>query len=345
MTPSYLRNYINYRKFFCFNQIHSYHIVTRSPWPIVTALSLFSAVTNGVLYLHFYTKSLPFLLISLLLLLITLSFWFLDIFDESILGYHSVAVQQSIKSGFILFVISEIMFFFGFFWAFFYSSLSPTIQIGSVWPPVGLVVISPFHLPFLNTLILLVSGITLTYSHLCLINKKNIKSFLSLFITLILAIFFLTLQCKEYFYSDICLYDGIYGSVFYLLTGFHGFHVIVGFVFLFICFLRLFIGDYNIKENHIGFICAIWYWHFVDVVWLFLFFTLYLWSYKYHFTFYDILVYIFHLNYDRSTFWGKVAWMHSFWWVDHFFFDNSFNENILPLMLEAKMVVIHDAYF
>lgn len=227
--------------------------------------------------------------------------------------YHTGFVRFGLKFGFMLFIVSEIMFFFSFFWAYFHSSLAPVIQIGSIWPPSGLTVIDPWGVPFLNTLILVTSGATLTFAHysllecqsfLIILDKfiiskifiniinvnisffRNISLKLSLsiifviyffFFTMILAFLFIFLQFQEYVNAPFSISDGIYGSIFFLATGFHGLHVIIGTFFLLYCFFQILKNEIT-KVESIALECAIWYWHFVDVVWLFLFITVYWWG-------------------------------------------------------------------
>lgn len=173
-----------------------------------------------------------------------------------------------------MFIVSEIMFFFGFFWAYFHSSLSPAIQIGSIWPPFAINTLNPFAVPLLNTFILLVSGITLTIAHHAVLNgyyKVAITAFIS---TLVYAVIFTIEQVFEYFSASFSINDSIYGSTFYMLTGFHGFHVIIGTIFIAVCFFR-FLNSHFTSTHHVGLESAIWYWHFVDVVWLFLYIFIY----------------------------------------------------------------------
>jgi heme/copper-type cytochrome/quinol oxidase subunit 3 len=201
-------------------------------------------------------------------------------------------VQKGLRLGFILFIISEIMFFFSFFWAFFHSSVSPSIWIGAVWPPIGIQTINPWALPLLNTIILLSSGITVTWAHkaiLCpgyIVNipegeiiRQNYRKvvIMGLVSTILLGLFFTNIQLFEYKHANFSINDGIYGSVFYLLTGFHGFHVLIGTIFLFICLLRH-IAYHFTSDHHLGLEMAIWYWHFVDIVWIFLFIFVYVWG-------------------------------------------------------------------
>jgi heme/copper-type cytochrome/quinol oxidase subunit 3 len=195
-----------------------------------------------------------------------------------------------------LFIVSEVMFFFSFFWAFFHSSLSPSIVLGSVWPPIGINVLNPLKIPLLNTLILLLSGLTVTWSHHIIRDRSwqfpffskssfEVDDFLnnyvlcvfSLFLTVLLGLEFTAWQAYEYYKATFYIYDGVYGSTFYMTTGLHGLHVIIGTIFLIVCFFRL-INLHFTYDHHLGYEGAIWYWHFVDVVWIFLFLSIYCWG-------------------------------------------------------------------
>jgi cytochrome c oxidase subunit 3 len=204
--------------------------------------------------------------------------WWRDVVRESTFrGLHTVKVVDGLRLGVVLFIISEVMFFVSFFWAFLHSSLAPVLEIGGVWPPKGLVVLNPFGVPLLNTLILLTSGATVTYTHYCLIVQKYSEGVIGFISTLFLAIVFTGLQVFEYIEAPFNLSDGVYASTFFLATGFHGIHVIVGTIFLGVAFVR-FCSYHFTPRHHLGFEAAAWYWHFVDVVWLFLFLIVYIWG-------------------------------------------------------------------
>ncbi|CAM9258481.1 unnamed protein product [Discosporangium mesarthrocarpum] len=230
------------------------------------------------MYMNNYNGGGSLLVFGVLTILFVMFTWWRDIIREAVYeGHHTLAVQDGLRMGMILFIISEVMFFFAFFWAFFHSSLVPVFNIGGVWPPVGIEVISPWALPLVNTLLLLSSGASLTWSHHALVGGNRSQSLLALIITLILALSFTALQAMEYLEAPFSMSDGVYGSCFYLATGFHGFHVIIGTIFLTICSIRLYNYHFS-REHHFGFEAAAWYWHFVDVVWLFLFLTIYWWG-------------------------------------------------------------------
>jgi heme/copper-type cytochrome/quinol oxidase subunit 3 len=179
--------------------------------------------------------------------------------------------------GMLLFILSEVMFFFAFFWAFFHASINPSPFIGGVWPPAFLSVLDPWKVPLLNTLLLLSSGATVTWAHHSIVFGSKTNAFLALVSTVFLASIFTLLQVFEYITSFFSISDSVYGSTFFMATGFHGFHVFVGTIFLFVCLIRLYFNHFT-REHHFGFEAAAWYWHFVDVVWLFLFITIYWWG-------------------------------------------------------------------
>jgi cytochrome c oxidase subunit 3 len=260
------------------NHKHPYHLVDPSPWPLVTSFAALFCTFGLVLFIHGYESGSFLGSLGLLLLFSVLILWWRDVVREATYeGNHTLAVQRGLRFGISLFIVSEILFFFAFFWAFFHSSLSPVFSIGGVWPPIGIEVIDPWGVPFLNTLLLLCSGFTLTWAHHTLVSKGKKQSLIALGITLILALTFTSLQAFEYITAPFSISDGIYGSVFYIATGFHGFHVLIGTIFLSVCGLRLYLNHFT-PTHHFGFEAAAWYWHFVDVVWLFLFVCIYWWG-------------------------------------------------------------------
>lgn len=382
-------------------RFHKWHLVSPSPWPFFSAFSSFVLLVGLVLWMNrlYSTFGYPFsaLNFGLICVLLSMFVWFRDISRESLLGYHTFNVQWNIRSGFLLFIISEIMLFFSFFWAYFHSAIDPSIWLGDIWPPEGIVhfflcenvvdssclkqittetffefiqcgnnknlyarpvelhylffgtyqhffspyfnffpypvlsigaviptswaltyfnllhyapvteydfslfkldaslpldfhvnlyskglLINPFKVPLLNTLLLLTSGATLTLSHLFLRLEKFIYSISALAVTIILAIFFIFIQLFEFVTSPFSINDSLYGSIFFLLTGFHGFHVLIGTFFLIVCLIRMHLLHFT-RSFHFGFEAAIWYWHFVDVVWIFLYIFVYIWPSAYFF--------------------------------------------------------------
>lgn len=259
-------------------QGHPFHLVSPSPWPIFTCISLLTLTTSGVSTMHLFSQAGYWLLSAFILLLSSMFFWFRDVVSEgTYLGNHTLAVQRGLNMGVALFIVSEALFFLAIFWAYFHSALSPTVELGAQWPPMGVEAINAFELPLLNTVILLASGVTITYSHHSLIQGNRNGALYGAIFTIILAFVFTGFQGVEYSVSSFTLSDGAFGSCFYFGTGFHGLHVIIGTIFLAVGFWRLL--AYHLTENHhLGLESGILYWHFVDVVWLFLFLSVYYWG-------------------------------------------------------------------
>lgn len=259
------------------NQHHPFHLVFPSPWPLLVSFSTISILTATTFWIN-STKS-QIILVSTFTLVICCAQWWRDVSRESSFqGFHTNLVINGLRWGIILFITSEILFFFSFFWAFFHRRLSPNIELGVLWPPLGLQAINPYQVPLLNTTVLLASGITVTLSHHRIINKNSSIITLRLEITLFLGFYFTSLQAWEYWEASYALRDSSFGSRFFLATGFHGLHVIVGTLFLLFCLSRHKINLFS-SSHHLGIEAAIWYWHFVDVVWLFLYSFLYWWSF------------------------------------------------------------------
>jgi cytochrome c oxidase subunit 3 len=260
------------------NQIHGFHLVDPSPWPILSAFSALMLTFGGVMYMHSYDGGKFLLKFGFFMVLFSMYVWWRDVIREATYeGQHTLIVQRGLRIGMFLFIVSEIMFFFAFFWAFFHSSINPSIAIGGVWPPRFLVVLNPWKVPFLNTLILLTSGATITWAHHILRAGVKDIAVMGIVCTVLLAIIFTELQLIEYITAPFTISDGIYGSVFYMITGFHGFHVIIGTCFLIVCLGRLLL-DHFTREHHFGFEAAIWYWHFVDIIWIIVYITVYWWG-------------------------------------------------------------------
>jgi cytochrome c oxidase subunit 3 len=259
-------------------QKHPFHLVDPSPWPIFGSLGAFASTMGGVMYMHSYSGGSLLLSLGLGMIMYTMFVWWRDVIRESTYeGHHTSVVQIGLRYGMILFIVSEIMFFVAFFWAFFHSSLAPTVEIGAVWPPKGIEVLNPWGIPFLNTVILLSSGAAVTWAHHAILAGSKQQAISGLIATILLAVVFTGLQAMEYIEAPFTISDGIYGSTFYLATGFHGFHVIVGTIFLIICAIRQSMAHFT-KHHHFGFEAAAYYWHMVDVVWLFLFVSIYWWG-------------------------------------------------------------------
>ena len=261
-------------------QLHPYHMVTVSPWPLFVSFSLLILTSGSVTYFNGYPS--PFgdsgiVLVAIGFICTSLSagLWFRDIVTEgTFLGDHTFKVQKGLSLGMALFIVTEVMFFFSIFWALFNSCLSPDIELGGQWPPMGIEAISPFELPLLNTILLLSSGATVTYSHHAVLNKNRAGAITGLVLTVLLAVVFTYCQGIEYINATFSISDGVYGSTFFMSSGFHGFHVIVGTLMLTVSLGRL-IQYHFTNTHHVGYESAILYWHFVDVVWLFLFVSVY----------------------------------------------------------------------
>lgn len=346
---------------------HPYHLVGKSPWPVIASVR--GAIILAGLIVQFHRHSLSRILRAIRLLTLATLIWCLNVIKERQSGYHTSAVQARIKIGIVLFIISEIIFFFSFFWAFFHRRVSPAVELGGRWPPSGIQVFQPFRVPILNTVILLSRGVRVTWSHhrllgtnqeyyfssifpwnlkafqihsmyinrvgklhrrrreqreaykeqlisyiICLeyfaafshikngveISKKYYdlcreyfehkrarhekwisytEAFYRLILTIILGVYFSLIQIIEYLESSFTIADGVYGRTFFIATGFHGFHVLLGSTGLLFCAWRLYSGQFS-PFRHIGIEATIWYWHFVDVVWLFLFIFIYWWGRK-----------------------------------------------------------------
>lgn len=266
---------------------HDYHLVDPSPWPIVGSLAAFVLSVGAVLYMH--GSSPVVMIIGFLLVLYTMAMWWRDVLKEGQQGAHTEVVSIHMRYGMILFIASEVMFFAAWFWAYFDAALysDEAIQAarvaatGGEWPPAGTVPFDPWHLPLLNTLILLTSGTTVTWAHHALLENDRQGLKWGLILTVVLGAIFSVVQVYEYSHASFAfdrLNGGnIYSSTFYMATGFHGFHVLVGTIFLAVCLARALAGQMS-PQKHFGFEAAAWYWHFVDVVWLVLFAAIYVWG-------------------------------------------------------------------
>ncbi len=252
---------------------HPYHLVDPSPWPLIGSIAAGVMASGAVLFMHGHGTVA--LIIGALMVLGTMAVWWRDVIREATFGgYHTPVVQIGLRFGMALFIASEVMFFAAFFWAFFTSSLFP---VGGVWPPKGITPFDPFEFPFLNTLILLLSGTTVTWAHHSLLEGNQKGLIQGLTVTVLLGLSFTCVQAYEYSHAAFHFTGGIYPSTFFMATGFHGFHVIIGTTFLAVCLWRSKRGDFT-PTHHFGLEAAAWYWHFVDVVWLFLFICIYWWG-------------------------------------------------------------------
>ena len=274
MTKNYIKKMNNKIKF----QYFPYHLVDPSPWPILLSFSLLTLTTGAVLYMHGFNNGGLVLTLGFLLTSSGMALWFRDVISEAtLLGCHTREVKNGLMLGVFLFIVSEVFAFLSVFWAFFHSSLSPAIEIGGSWPPLGITPLDPFAIPLLNTILLLSSGAFITYGHHALIAGNRKAAMDGTLLTIIFAILFTGLQYYEYSEAGFTMADGVYGSAFYASTGLHGMHVIVGTIFILVGFVRI-VNYHLTKSHHQGFEAAIAYWHFVDVVWLFLFLAVYFWG-------------------------------------------------------------------
>jgi cytochrome c oxidase subunit III len=266
---------------------HDYHLVNPSPWPVIGSISAFVMAVGAIGWMHkMFTGSSAVFFIGFAGVLYTMYSWWADVIREANHGDHTRVVQLHHRYGMILFIASEVMFFVAWFWAYFNASLFPAdvhqvtrdALFGGVWPPKGIETFDPWHLPLLNTLILLTSGTTVTWAHHALLenDRKGLKW--GLILTVALGAAFTCVQAYEYSHAHFSFAGHIYGSTFFMATGFHGFHVLVGTIFLLVCLFRAQAGQFT-PTQHLGFEFAAWYWHFVDVVWLFLFAAIYVWGY------------------------------------------------------------------
>ena len=269
---------LNKIKFKYLKTCHSFHLVDPSPWPILGSLGAFMLTTGISLFMHNYFGGFNLLLTGVFTILYVMWVWWRDIIREAVFEeQHSFIVQKGLRLGMVLFILSEVMFFFAFFWAFFHSSLAPTFNIGGVWPPIFITTIKTLGIPLTNSFFLLSSGATVTWAHHAIIVRAKKQALVGLLLTLILAILFTGVQGFEYFEAPFNISDSVFGSCFYLATGFHGAHVFIGTVALFVSMARIILNHFT-NSHHFGFESAIWYWHFVDFVWLFLFITIYWWG-------------------------------------------------------------------
>lgn len=261
-----------------FDKRHLFHILPLSPWPILSSWSAFLTVSGNAFYMHKVAFGGYFFIFGLLCLILCVFGWFSDIVDEATMsGYHTKAVRMGLRLGFLLFIVSEIMLFFGFFWAFFHAALCPSIEVGSIFPPEGIYTIPVFEFPLFNTFVLIFSGFSVTWAHRAVSLGWFKDAIDSLGLTVFLGFFFVVLQMFEYYEAPFNYADSVYACSFFMLTGLHGCHVLVGACFLAVCSVRLLRRHYT-TTHYLGFVFAIWYWHFVDAVWIFLFITVYCWG-------------------------------------------------------------------
>jgi cytochrome c oxidase subunit III len=258
---------------------HDYHILDPDPWPIIGSFSALALTGGAIMWFHNNDYGIPVMIAGFAMVLVTMYNWWANTVREADTGYHTPVVQLHLRYGMILFIASEVMFFLAWFWAFFDSALFPSAvdAVGGTWPPQGIEVLDPWGWPLLNTMILLCSGTTVTWAHHSLIHGDRDGLKKGLWLTVLLGILFSCIQAYEYAHAPFEFGNNTYSSAFYMATGFHGFHVLVGTIFLIVCLVRTYKGHFT-PQQHFGFEAAAWYWHFVDVVWLFLFIAVYVWG-------------------------------------------------------------------
>nr|AVW86075.1 cytochrome c oxidase subunit 3 [Branchipolynoe sp. YZ-2018] len=253
-----------------------FHLVEYSPWPLTAAIGALLMTSGTAMWFHGHGMFCMF--IGPIIILLTMLQWWRDVIREgAYLGFHTSLVTKGLRWGMMLFITSEILFFFAFFWAFFQSSLAPTPELGCSWPPTGVYPLNPFAIPLLNTAVLLASGVTVTWAHHALIEANRKEAIQALTTTVMLGTYFTFLQGMEYFEAPFTIADSVYGSTFFVATGFHGLHVFIGSMFLLVCLIRTSLHQFS-SGHHFGFEAAAWYWHFVDVVWIFLYLSIYWWG-------------------------------------------------------------------
>ncbi|RYE05703.1 MAG: cytochrome c oxidase subunit 3 [Rickettsiaceae bacterium] len=265
-------------------QKHSFHLVPLSPLPVITSLAMLLLTSGGVMLMHKYVAGEYVTGAGVAILFACLYMWWHNIINEGD-THHTEQVRAGLRIGMGLFIISEMMFFFAFFFAYFRSSIFPVgildgvwVIKNGIWPPVGIETFDPWDVPFINTLILLLSGTTVTWAHYAMEENNQKDCATALGVTVILGILFSMMQAYEYYHASFKLKDGIYAANFYLATGFHGLHVMIGTIFLAVCYFRAKNQGFANNKGHLGLEFAAWYWHFVDVVWLFLFAFVYVWG-------------------------------------------------------------------
>lgn len=254
-----------------------FHLVEFSPWPLVGSVGAFFLTVGFASSFHYFGVFCIFF--GIFIIFLTILQWWRDIVREgSYQGHHTFQVSIGLRFGMLLFIVSEVLFFFAFFWSYFHRRLVPAIELGSCWPSIGIIFLNPFSVPLLNTAVLLSSGVRVTWAHHSFIEKNRLNVIYGLVITIFLGVYFTFLQVGEYYEACFRISDSVFGSVFFVATGFHGFHVLIGSTFLIICLLRVIFFHFS-NGHHFGFEAAAWYWHFVDVVWLFLYLCIYWWGY------------------------------------------------------------------
>jgi cytochrome c oxidase subunit 3 len=259
-------------------QLNPYHLLQNSPWPFFESFSLLSLTLSAVLYMHGYPNAGYYLILGYVLTAYCMALWFRDVITESTYeGAHTKQVVNGLLIGFLLFIVSEAFVFLSVFWAYFHSALSPAVEIGGCWPPQGIKALNAFAIPLLNTILLLSSGAFVTLAHHALLQGDRKVAIKGTLITVLLAVIFTSFQGYEYYQAPFSITDSVFGSAFFASTGLHGLHVIIGTIFIAIGLFRI-ISYHFTTKHHLGYEASILYWHFVDIVWLFLFIAVYYWG-------------------------------------------------------------------
>jgi cytochrome c oxidase subunit 3 len=259
-------------------QSHPHHLTLESPWPILTSGAVLAMLSSSALYFNSLQGAGTLLVLGLISTTSAMTLWWGDCVTEgTYLGHHTKIVQHSLSLGVSLFIVTEACAFLSAFWAYFHSSLAPTVELGTQWPPVGVTALSPMAVPLMNTLLLVSSGATITYGHHAIFQKSRPRALMGVALTVFLAIIFTVMQGLEYDVAGFTMSDGAYGTVFFATTGLHGFHVLIGTIALAVGLVRTMLYHFT-STHHIGLEASILYWHFVDVVWLFLYMAVYWWG-------------------------------------------------------------------
>nr|QWE51004.1 Cox3 [Phaeophyceae sp.] len=260
-------------------QSHPFHLVSTSPWPLAVSISLFITTFGTVRYMHNYMHGGFTLALGLCSTLFMIFAWCRDIIRENSLdGAHTMKVQEGLCKGAMLFIVSEFVFFYGLLWSFMASILAPVYVGGGVWPPVGFHGVDPNGLPLFNTLVLLASSLTVSWAQFCTSTGRRKTGLFALLLTSLLASLFLWVQYWEFLSAPFSISHGIYGSVYHMISGCHCFHVVIGLFFLAVSAVRLYVGEFT-KRHQFGFVAAVWYWHFIDLVWLAVYALIYWWGF------------------------------------------------------------------
>lgn len=259
-------------------QLFPFHLVSASPWPILISFAIMSAMGTLALTMHGYIDNCYWLIMDILVVIATIFLWVRDIVTEAtFLGDHTIAVKRGLNIGFLLFVFSEVLLFVSLFWTYFHSAMSPTIEIGCQWPPVGITSIKPTELPLLNTIILLSSGATVTWAHDSILSRNRKGTLWGLFITTVLIVVFVLCQVCEYTFATFTIADSVYGSIFYATTGLHFIHMVMLGIMLFICWARMYAYHFT-ATHHVNLETTILYLHVLDIIWLFIYIVFYWWG-------------------------------------------------------------------